>query len=103
MKEDDNEDTGKAIIDHSNILDTVNPALLPDPLTPINTEIENHGVYRSLRDEIDVMKLPIECQGENQLYECEGSYFSNFTRYHDDWGDRVGTTWHAPDVAVTFV
>ena len=104
MKEDqnNNEEIRMTVIDRSNILETIDPSLLPDPLSPISTDIERNELYQSLRDEIEIMKLPSECQGETQLYECEGSYFRNLTRYHDDWSGRTGTKWHVPDIPTTF-
>merc|ERR1712228_220598 len=68
-----------------------------------STEIESNNLYKSLRDEIDVMKLPNNCLFVDQLYECHGSYFDNFTFFNDDWSHMGDAKWFIPSsISKTF-
>eukprot|EP01083_Nonionella_stella_P300263 1024066_1 len=91
---------GTAVIDYSREMDESKliKSDIPPPLPPLQSkEIETNPIYQSFRDEIDIMKLPINCSLVDQLYECKGVYFNNFTHYHHDWSASVGTAWEYPE------
>ena len=75
-----------------NIINRTNELYLPS-LSKYSL-IESNLIYKSFKDEIDILKLPLlndGCDFNDNLYsnKCEGEYFNNFTHYNDNWSKNI--------------